>query len=283
MAEDSSRNTTTFLTQDFHKTEPIQADVSVQTLFLSQFLSYSNYPVFVYKLEGIEHTWFRLNFEKILRIKKPRNRLWNLSKEELFWSLKWNTNIYRKSPLKISPNQSSSRIVASTYLSVAEWSPGRPAASPTYTDFDKSTPTTSKSKSSENSIHMPGRGLRYSVSPVAAYTLIGRSSCVMMAVNFSLKFDKLFESLPFSFLRLTFFWLEKRTIWKLGISISLHTIIPAHIWEIHLVVRTYPSEFNSLTFPGTVVSHHFQSVADLGNTFPDAVLINVESCSYMMS
>lgn len=44
---------------------------------------------------------------------------------------------------------------------------------------------------------------------------------------------------------------------------------------------TYPSALSSFSRPGTLAFHHCQSVADLGKTLPDLVLIKVES--YMLS
>lgn len=45
----------------------------------------------------------------------------------------------------------------------------------------------------------------------------------------------------------------------------------------------YPSEFSSFTLDGTQGCHHFQSDELLGNVFPEAVEVNVESYSPAVS
>lgn len=82
-----------------------------------------------------------------------------------------------------------------TYLSTHEWSftdmsatASRPPASPTKKELSRSIRSaSSRSWSSKSSLHIPTRGLRYSSRPVAAYTVIGKSSWLSTAEILPLK------------------------------------------------------------------------------------------------
>jgi hypothetical protein len=50
-----------------------------------------------------------------------------------------------------------------------------------------------------------------------------------------------------------------------------------------LVLATNPSSWSFLSFPGTLLCHHFQSLASRPNFFPDEGVINVESYDAFVS